>query len=189
MAKHSLFRPFDLVFPIGSAVLALALGVWGLLAAPTAGGKVASAGMALAFLAPLIALYLWRAAARKHHFVAWGVLVRQGSKHRPDRQVAASWVLTVVEFWSKHYSETKVMAALDGVLLVYADVLKLGSPGRWMAGYNTGTTAVVGYAQGDWERSRSLTIHELSHSVLMGVEPQMPWEQHHAYFKQKGLGH
>lgn len=189
MAKHSLFRPFDLVFPIGSAVLALALGAWGLVAAPTAGGKAASAGMAVAFLAPLIGLYLWRASAREHHYVAQGVLVRLGKKHSPTKPQVTEWVAWVIDFWSAYYDRPEVRKALDGVLVVYADVLKLGSPGRWMAGYNTGSTAVIGYAQGDWERSRRLTIHELSHSVLMEVEPQMVWEAHHAYFAQKGLGH
>jgi hypothetical protein len=189
MAKHSLFRPFDLLFPIGSAVLALALGLWGLWAAPTAGGKAASAGMAVAFLAPLIGLYLWRAKLREHDFVAWGVLVRLGKKHRPDRQAVAEWAQTVVTFWAAHYGEARVLASLDGVMLVYVDQLKLNVAGMWAAGYNTGQTAVIGYAQGDWERSRSLTVHELSHSVLMGVEPQMAWETHHDYFRQKGLGH
>ena len=188
MAKNKPIHPGDLAM-WGAAVVATALGVWAAVVADTLPGKLASAGMALAFWGPVVGLYLWRRKLRKHDFVAWGVLVRLGKKHRPDRQDVANWVNEVIRFWANHYSESGSMAALDGVLLVYVDVLKMGSVGRWMAGYSTSNTAVVGYAQGDWERSRSLTIHELSHHSLMGLEPAMAWEGHHAFFAQKGLGH
>jgi len=173
----------------GAATVATALGVWAAVVAATLPGKLASIGMVLAFWGAVVGLYRWRVLARKHDFVAWGVLVKLGKKHRPDRQEIANWVNEVVRFWANHYSESGSMGALDGVLLVYADALKMGSVGRWMAGYSTSNTAVVGYAQGDWERSRSLTIHELSHHSLMGLEPAMAWEGHHAFFAQKGLGH
>lgn len=191
MAKNSLFRPMDAVFPIGSGVVGLGLGIWGLVAAPNTAAKLISLATGLVFAAFVPILYLWRRSARKHDFDVHGVLVRLGKKHRPTREQLSQWIMDCVDLYAKHYDRAKVLNAIEGVLLVYVDVLKMGKPGMWMAGYSTDNAAVVGYKAGDWGRSRSLTIHELGHHVLGGVEPSLPWENeaHHRKMGQLGIGH
>jgi hypothetical protein len=184
-----MFRPFDLVAPIGFTLVALVFGIWGAIVGQDTPAKIISMLPALAGLVATAGLYFMRWHARRADFVtSQGMRVRLGRQNRPTKVQVERWLEWVIEFWSDHYPPRAVADAFDGFFMVFVDKEKLSAAGRFMRGYTTATASVIGY-NGNPAYTESLAKHEPSHHVLdvMGI----PWNEeiHHAIFLEKALGH
>lgn len=182
-----------------SGILAAAAGlcVWGAVVAEGA-GRAVSAATGLAFLGGTAVLIGIRwSASRADYVTPWGLRVRVGKLNKPSVLLVSSWEEWVVEQLSAEYPAPDLVAALDGLLVVFVDApkLQLGALGRWVRGYADGQTAVVGLCGGlsiaeTGARScvRVLFGHEVGHNLLgrLGV----PWaeEEHHAILARVGIG-
>lgn len=182
-----MFSPWDLIFPIGTSILAIVLCVLALRKAEKTVAKVITILTTLVFVAAIPVIYSWRYRAHKHDYKAvFDLRVRQGELNKCVKEDVDAWANWVVDFWSNHYDRQKLIDGVKGDLVVCLDEEKISAFGMFVRGYATGSSIVVGYREGKPAYTESLFKHELSHNAI----PE-PWDQatHHKIFKEKGLGH
>lgn len=181
-----MFQWLDLVAPIGVSIVSVFLCVWGLTKAKVTGAKVACVACGLAFLAFTPAWYGLRCSGLTPDYTSMhGLKVVKGEKNLCSRELVEGWTSELITFWDEHC--TNVAPALQDKLVVCRDEEKIGVMGRWVRGYTTGSTAVIGW-NGKIGYTKSLFRHELSHIIAM-IACNKPYDEdaQHAYFKEVGL--
>lgn len=184
-----LFSWFDLVFPIGTALLAAVLGVWAAMKATDLPGKLVSIATAIVFCVPIPVLYTMRSNANAHDYVLpnYEIYVVQGEKNKCAPEDVKKWTEWVVSWWSDKYKTGDVLLSLKGKRLICVDEEKITAFQRFMRGFSWGRQIVIGY-NGKPEYTESLFKHEAGHFVLYGAgkEPKVEADQHK---KMKEIGY
>jgi hypothetical protein len=171
-------------------VVAIALSVWGAIAAEAMPARIASIGTAAAFTLAIGVLLWIRLSSGRHDTIgAYGVRIKWGRRNRTSLATVNQWIEEVVRLWVPKY-QLRVTPALEDRLIVFVDAERIGVAGRWVRGYALGDVGVVGIRDGGTVDGyvRSLFIHELSHLVLAGVGE--PWDEtiHHKLMREAGIG-
>lgn len=191
------FSPLDLVMPIGTGLVAVALCAWGAFKAETVPAVVVCIITGTVFLASIPLWYLARSIKRRFDTKIEGVFVTYGRWNRPSKFSIESWVKELVSHWTKArwtsngklkaLTPLEVREALEGSSVFFVDAEKLTIFGRLARGYAWGRDCVIGYRKGDPAYVRSLFIHEASHVVLGHNGESWDEKKHHAIFRVTGL--
>jgi hypothetical protein len=185
-----MFSLYDLPF-IGVCVVGVVLGIWGGIAAKKLSGKVVSIITAVAFISPMVGLYIWKAGELTPDYTSkHGVEIVQGKVNKCERATIEEWTGWLIEFWSKHYTPESVKKALKGRRVLCFDTAELTSLGRKVRGVSHGGRTAIGW-NGKLSYTRSLFIHELSHHVFdqAGGGVLLGEGAAHKYFAEVKLGH
>jgi len=169
-----MFSWFDIITPIGTAVLATVLCVLGIIKSDKLAPKLVSLITMMVFIAAVPLVYAVRYKSLKVDYTTtYGLGVIQGTLNKCEESVVQQWENELINFWVAFYPN--VGTALDGKKLLCLDEEKinLSVAERFVRGYSTSTVAVIGWR--DISYARSLFRHEVSHLILgaMGV----PWDE------------
>ena len=182
-----MFSYFDLITPIGTAILASVLCIYAVTKAKDTAAKVISLLTMLVFLLSVPAVYWIRyASLRSDYKTTRGLGVVQGKVNTCQKEVVQVWEDELVKFWTPFFP--KATESLKNKKLICKDEEKLSITGleRFFRGYSTGTTAVIGWK--DLAYAKSLFRHEVSHLILMEMDIAPDEAVHHQKMKEYKLG-
>lgn len=184
-----MFSFFDLVFPIGTAAIALFLCIWGILKTDKTVAKFICAITAAVFVLAIPAVYLMRYSSSKYDWGTFrGMRVVQGKLNKCEQSTVQSWENDLVGLWGKVMPLVTVVESLNKKYLICKDEERLSLEGveRFFRGYSTDAAAVIGWR--DLAYAKSLYRHEVSHLILSysGV----PYDEsiQHQKMKEANLG-
>jgi hypothetical protein len=189
------FHPFDLVFPIGLSLAAIALCIWAAVKAEQTGAKVASVLCGLLFASAIPGWYYFRYSETKADYVTdLGLRVHQGEKNRCEEKDLTEWSDWLINFWKEHFDAGCAGKAFEDWYVHCIDQERLKLASGWVTGYTTDTLMVISYDPNEPRRPERSFKHEMSHRIL--DKCGMPWagsEQaggpHHDYFAKVKLGY
>ena len=209
--NRQLFRPLDILFPIGIFVI-LAAGCFLIagFANTDVPGRIVTALTGVAALGFIFITYWVRYVKTKHDYkTRHGLYVVLGKKNRPTKQTVEEWTESVILHWSTCniqkpngdvLTRKDVLEAINNlrcffcdtfiVTTVYRIIRGIPKEDRFL-GYAFGDKFVVGYTEGDDDHECRLFRHEESHPVLRlnGFPSGGNYgDNHHNIFKQTKLG-
>jgi hypothetical protein len=211
MSTPKLFRPLDLVVPLGSCLLAAGLCMMGVMGQYPTPAKIVCAVTGLLFLATPVVWYIMRWVGIRYDYqTVQGIFVRRGKVNRPEKPAVEKWTDELVQFWSdsemsKVYklNTTAILLAISNVWATFSDMDKVEVPRpSGLRGF------VVGYAREaevliclpmisggsgnahilEEEAIHSLFKHELSHIIIGKQTGITGEEEHHRIFRDNNLG-
>lgn len=185
--ERKLFRPLDLLLPIGSCAISIALCVWGAIVSDSWLPRSICIMTAIVFAFGVVAWYWVRFDASRYDFITvHGLRVRLGKQNRPAQVEIEQWTETTLVFWGQHLLSAEVLKRarqmLRNRMVVFCDQPTITSFGRLVYGYATFDTAVVGNVS-----VRQLFRHELSHWILFEYTGIWSEDEHHRIMKDKGF--
>lgn len=203
----TLFKPIDLVSPLGVCLGSAALCIWGAAAAGSTSAKAVSIATGVVFLAGPVIWYLLRWSYIKHDFqTVHGLFVRLGKVNRPTKDHMERWTDELVNFWPTtelakvyHFTGSDVAKAIDGVWVIFSDndrflVQRPGGVMGFVYGYARpneifirNPPTVLGKPK-DETATRLLFRHELSHVIVEKGTGIANETKHHRIFKDVKLG-
>jgi len=186
-----MFQPFDLIFPWGTALVAIGLCAWGLVKSKSTVASLICALCIIAFVAPVAALYTMRYLSLRYDYqTIQGMKVVGGKVNTCTADEVIPWEAWTRTFWLKIYPEFCINEANKNAYLVCKDTETTESSlRRFVKGYAWNHTAVITYKPSEPKRTESLFIHEFSHLILFECMGSLDGDEHHTMFKKVGLGH
>lgn len=202
-----LFKPIDLIAPIGVCLISVALCIWGAVVALDIAAKCVSIATGVVFAAGPVVWYWMRRDYIRHDFqTIHGLFVRCGKENRPSKEHVEKWTDELLRFWpttelAKVYplSGPDVARAVDGVWAIFYDEEKLlvrrpGGAMGFVYGYARPTEIGIRRAPTiagrpiDEAATRALFRHELSHVVVEKQVRITGEAEHHKIFQDVKLG-
>jgi len=182
-----MFSYFDLITPIGTAILASVLCIYAVTKAKDTAAKAVSLATMLVFLLTVPAVYWIRYASLKADYkTTRGLGVIQGKLNTCQQEVVQVWEDELMTFWTPFFA--KASESLKNKKLICKDEEKLSISkfDMFFRGYSNGYTAVIGWK--DIAYAKSLFRHEVSHLIL--TEMNIPYDEavHHQKMKEYKLG-
>jgi hypothetical protein len=185
-----MFSWFDLIAPIGTSLIAAALGLWAIARMIEQNRIipiVITAGTIAVFLVSIPWIYVTRYNSLKVDYkTSRGLGVIQGKINKCEKATIEIWESTVIKDWEPYYKNSA--SVLNGKKLICKDVedIELTSFSRWVHGYAIDNVMVIGWKNID--HAHSLFNHEAAHFMLAAMGYPMDNATHHQLMKQYKLG-
>lgn len=170
--KRNLFRPLDLVTPIGTGVITTGLCIWGALVAKEGPAILVCVITAIVFLLSIPVVYLIRASGLKiDYYTKHNLAVHLGQKNTPSSIEVEAWT-------EEAFQNLKIVCPnllkldLSGETCVFKDEEKLTMLDKFARGYRADGGFVVGYKSDLQLPSnrrayvKSLFQHEVTHVFM-----------------------
>lgn len=181
-----MFHYLDLVFPIGTGILASVLIGIVLIKKVSIPAKIITVLTCLMFISTIPILYSIRHQMNGFDYkTEYGIKVTQGKINRCFPSVIRAWSDDLIDYWKPILPYERITKSLEDKHLVCLDSSKVPGWGvKWAYGLSFDNEAIITYHKDD-KMIRKLFLHEFSHILQSSKDnAQCVSDNQHKLFKK-----